>query len=76
VCACSLEVQWYPMLHQRRAGQQGEGGDCQPLLCLREAPSEVLGPGLGPPTQERCEDAGGVPEGDHEDDSKAGAPSL
>ena len=26
MCACSLEGQLYPGLHQERSGQQGEGG--------------------------------------------------
>jgi len=28
VCACSPEGQQYAGLHQKRGGQQGEGGDC------------------------------------------------
>lgn len=33
-CLCSSESKWYPGLHQKRDGQQEQGGDCPPLLCL------------------------------------------
>ena len=46
----------------KRGGQQGEGGDCAPLLSSCEAPSAVLCPGLGPPAQEGHGALGAGPE--------------
>ena len=41
------------ILDSVKKGQQGEGGDCPPLLCPCEAPSGVRHTGQGPPAQER-----------------------
>ena len=38
----NILMQPYSRLHQKRNGQQGQGGDCSPLLCSCENPSVVL----------------------------------
>jgi len=53
VCACSPEGQLHPELQQKRSGQQGEGGECPPLLCHCEAPSGVLCPEAWGPQHKR-----------------------
>jgi len=52
----------YPRIHQKRGGQQEQGGDSQ--LC----PYERV------PIEERCGGVGRGPEEGYEDDERAGAP--
>jgi len=52
VCSCSPEGQQYSGLHQNRGGQRGEGENCPPLHCARDAPRGVLCPSLGIPPQD------------------------
>ena len=54
VCSPSQKSQLYPGLHQRKRGQQYEGGDPAPLLCAGEASPGVLCPGVESSVQERC----------------------
>ena len=50
MCAHSPESQLYLGLHQKKCGQQVEGGDSALLLHSGETPPAVLCPALGPPT--------------------------
>jgi len=49
-------------LHQKKHGQQGEGGDSAPLLHSGVTPSGVLRPALEPSAQERHRPVGEGPE--------------
>ncbi|GAB0189939.1 triadin [Grus japonensis] len=75
-CACSPESQPCPGLHQKKCGQQVEGGDPAPLLGSGETPPGVLRPALGAPVQERHGVVGASPEEGHEADQRDGAPPL
>jgi len=48
MCARSPEGQSYSGLHQKKCGQQVEGGDSAPLLCSAETLAGVLCPALEP----------------------------
>jgi len=76
VCACSPKSQPYPGLHQKKGGQQVEGGDSAPLLRSGETSPGVLHPALEPPAQERHRAVGASPEGGQENGQGAGAPLL
>jgi len=62
VHTCIPEGQLCPRLHQKRDGQQEEGGDCCCLLCPHEGSSGVLHSGLGRSAQERHGAVGAGPE--------------
>ena len=47
-----------------------------PLLCSHETLPRVVPPFLGSPSQKGHGDVGVAPEEGHEDDQRAGAPSL
>ncbi|KAK4831769.1 hypothetical protein QYF61_018995 [Mycteria americana] len=52
MCTRSPEGQPYPGLHQKKCGQQVEGGDSVTLLCSGETSPGVLRPALEPAAQE------------------------
>ncbi|KAK4825537.1 hypothetical protein QYF61_000114 [Mycteria americana] len=60
MCARSPEGQPYPGLHQKKHGQQVEGGDSAPLLCSGETSPGVLRPALEPSAQGRHGPVGAV----------------
>lgn len=53
MCTCSSERQLLPGLHQKKSGQQGEGGDSSTLLPSGETTPGVLSPALDFLVQER-----------------------
>ena len=55
----SPESQLYPGLHQKKRGQQGEGGD--PALSCETSPG-ILHPDVESSVQERCGPVGAHPE--------------
>lgn len=67
MCDISTESQLCPGLHQKKCGQQVEGGVSAPVLHSHEIPPRVLHPALVSATQERCESVVGGPEEGHVD---------
>jgi len=76
MCARSPEGQLYTGLHQKKCGQQIEGGDSTPLLYSGETSPGVLCLALEPPAQKGCGPIGADPEEGDEKDQRAGAPLL
>ena len=76
MCPCSPESQPDPGLHQKKRGQQGEGGDPAPLLCAGEASPGVLCPDVECSVQERHGAVGVRPEENHKNGPRDGAPLM
>jgi len=74
MCARSPAGQPYPGLHQKKCGQQVEGGDFASLFRSSETSPGVLHPALELPAQEGHGPAGEGPEEGHKDDLRARAP--
>ncbi|PKU46354.1 rna-directed dna polymerase from mobile element jockey-like [Limosa lapponica baueri] len=72
----SPESQPHPGLHQKKCGQQVEGGDSNPLLSFGETPPGVLCPALESSAQEGHGPVGTAPKEGHKDDQRAGAALL
>ena len=66
----SPESQSCAGLHQKKHGQQVEGGDSAPLLCSGETPPGVLCPALEPSAQDRRGPVGAGPEEGHKNDQR------
>ena len=76
MCAHSPESQLYCGLHQKKCGQQVEGGGSVPLLHSGETPPGVLHPALESSAQERYGTVGVSPEEGHKSDQRDGTPFL
>ena len=72
MCACSSESRLYPRLHQKKHGQQVEGGDSPPLLCSGETTPRVLCPALELSAQERHRSIGAHPEEGRKNNQRKG----
>ena len=62
ICPCTPESQLYPGLHQKKCGQQSDGGDPAYLLRADEAPPGVLCPDVESSIQEGHGPVGECPE--------------
>jgi len=72
----SPESQQDPWLHQKKGGQQGEGGDPACLLHAAEASPGVMHPGVESSVQERHKPVGAQPEKGHQNDPRDGTSLL
>ena len=62
MCPCSPESQPYSELHQKKRGQQREGGDPAPPLCAGETLPGALCPDVESLVLERCGAVRACPE--------------
>ena len=76
MCPHSPESQLYPGLHQKKHGQQFDGGDPVLLLCTVEASPGVLCPDLESSVQKRHRPAGVCPKEGHKNDPRDEIPLL
>ena len=76
-CApCSPEIQLYLGLSQKNCGQQVEGGDPAPLLCVGEASPGVPCPDVESSVQERHRPVGVHPEEGYKNAPRDGTPPM
>ena len=74
MCPHSPESQLCPGMHQKKRGQQVEGGDPAPLFCSGDTSPGVLHPDVESSVKERCGPAGACLEKGN--DSRDGTPPL